>query len=172
MSNSRAEDFVTYVIRNVSSDKDKGFGAKMRKSDNDATEFQAWEILAKWVDLERQGERRAFALIGASLARLKPLSNGSLSIGGALRQAHLLEGSSTELDKSSTALRVNRILACRDQEEIINIIRPTLRYIESKGILLDYSQLLNEIVWFNNENSRERTRARWAKHFFKKGEEV
>lgn len=172
LSNSRTEAFVDYIITNVSSGKDKGFGAKMRKSDNESTEYQAWEILAKWVDLERWGERRAFALVGASVARMKPSTNGSLSIGGALRQVHLLDGSPTDLDKSSTALRFNRILACRDQEEIINILRPTLRYIESKGVLLDYSQLLNEILWFNNENSKERTRARWAKHFFKKGDEL
>lgn len=171
MSNSRTEVFVNYIIENVSRGKDKGFGAKMRNSDNDATEYQAWEILAKWVDLEKRGERRVFALIGASLARLKPSADGSLSIGGALRQAYFLDSSSTDLDKSSTALRFNRILACRDQEEIINILRPTLRYIESKNLLLDYSQLLNEILWFNNESSRERTRARWAQHFYKKGDE-
>ncbi len=169
MDDNKSTAFVNYIINVVN--ENKGYAARMRKADNDATEYQAWDILANWVDLEKINERKAYSLIGASLARAKTSRDGNLSLGEALRMIHYKDNPSLEIEKSSTALRFRRILACKDQEELLNLLRVTLRYVESKDLVINYCQLLNEILWFNSEKSRDWTRSKWAKHFFKKGEE-
>jgi CRISPR system Cascade subunit CasB len=123
------------------------------------------------VDLERTGDRKAFGLVGASIARLKPTMNGNISIGEALRKLHLKDKDISDIEKSSSALRLRRLLACKDKEELMDILKPVLRYLESSDLLLDQARLLDEILWFDNDKSRDKTRARWARDFFRKKEE-
>jgi CRISPR system Cascade subunit CasB len=170
MIDDKTTAFVDYVIKVVN--ENKGFGARLRKADNDATEYQVWDILSRWVDLERRNERKSYALIGASLARIKPTKDGKLSIGEALRLIHFKENPTLSIDQSSISMRFRRILACKDQEELISVLRPTFRFIESKDLVIDYSQLLKDISFFNNDKYREWTRAKWAKHFYKTEEVV
>lgn len=171
MPSNKSISFVNHVIKQINDDKGKGFGAKLRRADNENTEYQSWEILSRWVNLEWESDRKAFALIGASLARLKPSDDGSLSIGEALRMVHVMDKDSEDIEKSSSALRLRRLLACKEKEEVMDILKPVIRYIESKGFFLHYASLLDEVLWFNNDVSRERTRARWAQDFFRKKEE-
>ncbi|HCJ94033.1 MAG TPA: type I-E CRISPR-associated protein Cse2/CasB [Sphaerochaeta sp.] len=167
----RSVNFVNHVIKEVNDDRGKGFGAKLRKADNENTEYQSWEILSRWVNLEWESDRKAFALIGASIARVKPVADGKLSIGEALRMVHLKDKDIGDLEKSSSALRLRRILACKEKDELMDILKPVVRYVESSGLLLQQARLLDEILWFNNDESRERTRAKWARDFFRKKEE-
>lgn len=170
MPSDRSTNFVNYVIRQLNDDKAKGFGAKLRRADNENTEYQSWEILSSWVNLEWVEERKAFALVGASLARLKPSKDGDLSIGEALRKVHLKDKDIGDIEKSSSALRLRRLLACKDKDELMDILKPVIKYVESNGFCLHYACLLDEMLWFNNDASRERTRARWARDFFRKKE--
>ena len=171
MATDKSVNFVTYVVNQINDDRGKGFGAKLRKADNENTEYQSWEILSNWVNLEWEINRKAYGMVSASLARMKPKMNGSVSLGEALRRVHLKNKGSEDLEKSSSALRLRRILSCKETEELIEILKPVVRYLESNDILLDYARLLDEILWFNHDTSRERTRARWARDFFKKKEE-
>lgn len=171
MPSDKSVSFVNYLIEQINADKGKGFGAKLRKADNEKTEYQSWEILSRWVNLEWESDRKAFALVGASLARSKPSEDGKLSVGEALRMVHLKDKDIGDIEKSSSALRLRRILACKEKDELMDILKPVLRYVESNGFLLHHALLLDEILWFNNDTSRERTRARWARDFFRKKEE-
>ena len=79
---SRGEAFVSFVIERMKSDN--AFGAALRRADNPDTEYQAWEYLAAWCDLEKPWDWLPFATVSASLARAKPQKDGALGMGQAL----------------------------------------------------------------------------------------
>lgn len=171
MTSQKSVAFVAYVHEMVHKKKDRSFSAKLRRADSEATEYQSWEILAKWVDLERVRDRKAFGLIGSAAARSDSPSDGSLSLGRALYMSFLRDGGSGNPSQSTSASRLRRLLACKDSLELIEIMRPVLRLLESKGLLLCHAQLLDEIIWFDDYRSREKTRAKWANDFYTSKEE-
>ncbi|MBI9094964.1 MAG: type I-E CRISPR-associated protein Cse2/CasB [Sphaerochaeta sp.] len=160
--------FVAYVLQRISSGGDTGFSAKLRRADNQDTEYQSWEILSKWVDLENEKERKAYGLIAASLAKGTIENDGIGSIGVALRRSFFAKATGEDIVKSTECSRLQRLLSCRDSFELLGILRSLLRYLDAKGI--DYSrvQLLDEILWFDSTNQRDRIRAGWAQGFFRK----
>ncbi len=172
MPSQKSTSFVDYVINTISKENNKGFSAKLKKAENETTEYQSWEILARWVDLEYEKNRRAYALIGASLARAKPKKDGESSLGGALFTLFNQGGSSNDIESSPAALRLRRLLACRDALELIDVLRQVMRLLESKDIGFSRAQLLDDILWFDTEQSRERSRTRWANDFYRKQEVV
>jgi CRISPR system Cascade subunit CasB len=171
LNNSKSSNFVNYVLETINTTKAKGFSAKLKRADNEATEYQSWEILSRWVSLEDTLQRKSYCLIAASLARSEYPQDGSLSLGMSLRQVFIQDGGEGEIEKSSSSVRMRRILACRDANELLEIIRPVLRLLESKGINYSRRSLLDEILWFNSDLSRERTRAHWAQDFYGSREE-
>ncbi len=168
MAQERSEAFVAWVLAHGS---DKGFSAKLRKADSEATAHQAWELLARWVDLEKPWERRAFSLIGASLSRTRTTVNGTLGLGAALRELSAQKGQVNEIESSPEAARLRRLLSCRDQEEVIDILGPLLRHLVGNNIALSHARLLDELLSFNYEVSQERTKLGWAKEFYQKSTE-
>jgi CRISPR system Cascade subunit CasB len=170
LNTEKNKQFVEYVIRMVKSGSGKGFAAKLKKADNDSTEYQSWEILARWVDLRFEKDRRSYGFIGASIARTKPESDGKLSLGEALYAVYKLRGNSTEPEHSPSAARLKRLLSCRDALELLGVLRSTMRLIETNGIAISYTKLLNAILWFDTDRGRERVRAKWAQDFFGKKE--
>lgn len=165
---NRNEAFVNFIFQKVHQEKNAGFAAKMKKADSETTEVQSWELLARWTNIENRRQTKIYGLIGSAVARSKSEANGNYGLGKALL---FTIADKTEIEKSSAAARLRRILACQDGMELVRILRPTLRYLESKEVSLDYSRLLEEILWFDNDASRDRTRARWAGEFFTYGEE-
>lgn len=170
MAREKTSAFVAWVLSKTGTTADKGFLAKLKKAESEATEYQAWEVLARWIDLEKPWERRAYGLIGASLARLKSVKDGSLGIGEALKALFAKRGGDGEIEGSAEASRLRRLLSCKDQEEAVEVIRPLLRYLVGQEIPISHMQLLDELLWFDNEISREKTRLRWAKNFYSKKE--
>jgi CRISPR system Cascade subunit CasB len=84
-----AKRFVGYVIERIA--KDNGFAARLKRADNPATEYQSWEILAGFgIDLEKEWQRLPYCVIGAALA-VKPASNGTTSLGGAIAACYRRE---------------------------------------------------------------------------------
>ena len=158
--------FVHYVYAMVHEKKDKAFAAKLKRADNDTTEYQSWEILARWIDLNHERERKAYGLIGASIARSKKPTDGELNIGKALLQVFKEQGGLGDLEKSSAAVRLRRLLACKDTLELVAVLRSVIRLLESRGIHLSYSQLLDDILRFQFDSSRDWVRTRWAQDFF------
>ena len=164
MQSEKSRKFVDFVISGIHGEN-KAFRSKFAQADNSATEYRCWDILAKWVDLEKHRTRRAFAVVGASLARARPSVNGTLGLGTALYSI-LRDSTTNDSNEIVNSPRLRRVLACRDSQELISVLRATLKLIESKGLILDYARLLDEIVWFDAEQSRERTTARWAQEFY------
>ncbi|MDN8598845.1 type I-E CRISPR-associated protein Cse2/CasB [Citrobacter sp. S2-9] len=163
---SRAERFVSYVIDRMK--QDSGFAARLRRADNPATEYQSWELLANFgIDLEKERERLPYCTVGAALARAKPASNGKLPLGAAI--ATCFDGGN-QSDQARARLR--RLLACTSTSESCRILRPLLTLMASRGVTPDFSQILEQLLWFSG-NGQERIRTRWAQEFYRRtGEAV
>lgn len=151
---SREQAFVDYVLARM--EVDSAFGAALRRADNPATEYQAWEHLAAWCDIERDAERRPYATVASALARTKPVMDGSLGIGEAIAACYE-EGNASDSAKA----KLRRLLACDSSEEACAVLRPLLSLISSRGVRLGYGKLLNELTHFG-----DRVRARWAVNFY------
>jgi CRISPR system Cascade subunit CasB len=159
MEKEHREDKCQAFIRHVVSrmDEDRAMGARLRRADNPATEYQSWEYLAPFgVNLEHTRERKAFATVAAALARAKPKSDGTLGIGRAIASA--FDGGK---DNDQAKARLRRLLACDSSEEACDILRPLLRLVASRGAAVCHARLLRELLYFS-----ERTREIWAQDFF------
>jgi len=153
---SRAEAFVEYTIEKLKTDS--AFGAALRRANNPTTEYQSWEYLAPWCDLEKSWDRIPFATIAAALARAKPKEDGVVGIGMVLATCY--DGGK---DASPAKTRLRRLLACRSKEEACRILQPILSLVLSKGkgSALSYSSLLNDLLYFG-----ERQKLKWATDFY------
>jgi CRISPR system Cascade subunit CasB len=154
----RCQAFISHVIKRM--ENDRAMGARLRRADNPATEYQSWEYLTPWVDLTHTRERKAFVTVAAALARAKPKGDGTLGIGKAIAYAY--EGG---MDNTQAKARLRRLLACASSEEACDILRPLLQLISSRGKAVSYTQLLRELLYFSEKTS-EKTRERWAQDFF------
>lgn len=156
---SRGERFVRYVLDRIH--KDNGFSARLRRADNPATEYQSWELLAGFgVDLEKDWARLPYCAVGAALAKAKPEVDGKLGLGAAIAACY---DDGSQSDQAKAKLR--RLLACTTTAEACQILRPLLALIASRGVKLDFSQLLDDLLWYGG-NGRERIRTRWAQNFY------
>lgn len=169
MTSEKSRHFVDFAISGINSEN-KGFRSQFARADNPNTEYQCWDLLARWVDLEDQQRRNAYALIGASLARVRATSNGTLGLGTALHRV-LRERAGNESMEVTNSPRLRRILACKDRRELSSVLRSTMKLIESKDLILDYARLLDELLWFDSEGNRDRTIARWAQEFYGRREQ-
>ncbi len=158
---SRAEQFIGYVIERIN--KDNGFAAKLKRADNPATEYQSWELLAGFgVDLEKEWVRLPYCIVGAALARAKPTSDGKLALGAAIA-ACFDDGNQSDQAKA----RLRRLLACSGSTEVCQILRPLLSLMASRGVAPNFSQLLDQLLWYSGDN-QDRIRARWANEFYRR----
>jgi CRISPR system Cascade subunit CasB len=160
-SGGKSLAFVDYIIRRCHGDN--GIKAALKRAENPSMEYQSWEILAGFrIDLEDDGQRLPYALVSSAIARTEVSSNGKTRIGKAIAKAYP-DGNKSDQAKS----RFRRLLACDSVPEVIRILRPLLKLIESRSnSRLDYAGLLDDLLWFGNDASRSRTKARWAKEFY------
>ena len=144
---------------------DGTFRAAFKSADNAEMEHRCWEYLALFygVDIESRKARRPYAAVLAAVARNKDISaDGKQGLGDALLSA--LSASGYDSESPAARMRLRRILACADMEELCSVLRPVLNYISSKGADISYGRLLKEIIWF--EKDAESIKARWAGQFF------
>ena len=153
---NRGQAFVEFVL--VRMKNDNAFSAALRRADNPATEYQSWEYLAGWCDLENERERRPLATIASALARAKPAADGSLGIGKAVAACYD-DGNQSDSAKS----KLRRLLACDTTTEACVILRSLLSLIASRGAHLCYGQLLNELIYFGDG---EKAKVKWAVDFY------
>jgi len=156
VNKSRGEAFVDFVINRIQNDK--AFRAALTRADNPATEYQSWEYLTKWCDLDKDWERRPVATIAAAIAGSKLKKDGHLSIGKAIAACY---DDGNKSDQAKTKLR--RLLACSSVSEACRVLRPLLRLIASKGKTLSYEKLLNNLMYFGDG---EKVKTRWAIDFY------
>ena len=139
--------------------------ARLRRADNPATEYQSWEILGPWVDLENPYERLPYATLAAAIARGKVERNGSLTLGKAIAACYPESGAKDKPSDQAKA-RLRRLLACHDVAEACRILRSNLTLIDSKlGQPIDFSALLRQLRFFG-----EQSKIRWAKDFYSQRE--
>lgn len=153
------ERFVHHVIQQCQ--QDKGLAARLRRGDNPVTEYQSWELLASFgVDLEREHQRLPFVTLASAIARAKPESNGSLSLGRALAACY-----EDGRESSQAKARLRRLLACDELAELCRILRPLFSLIDSKaGQPLDYLLLLKQLKRF--PFNTQQVKAQWAQEFY------
>lgn len=152
----REQSFVEFILART--ENDNAFGAALRRADNPATEYQSWEYLANWCDLDKEWERLPFLTLAAAVARAKPTADGFLGIGKAVASCYE-DGNRSDSAKS----KFRRLLACDSVKEACVILRPLLSLVASRGVRLGYGQLLNELVYFGDG---ERIKAKWAVDFY------
>ncbi|KQZ79506.1 type I-E CRISPR-associated protein Cse2/CasB [Rhodanobacter sp. Root561] len=158
--------FVAWLIARCQ--EDKGLAARLQRADNPATEYQCWETLANWVDLENEAQRLPFATVAAAIARAKPSANGSVSLGRAIARC-FDDGSQSDQAKA----RLRRLLACDELPELCRVLRPLLSLAESRVTQpLDHARVLRQLVDFGraagggNAAWLQRIKAQWAQEFY------
>ncbi len=157
--NDKCVKFVQHVIERIQNDT--GFRAALTRADNPATEYQSWEHLVRWCDIDKSWERIPYTTIAAGIARAKPRIDGNLRIGTAIAGIYD-KGSENEAAKG----KLRRLLACTSNEEACKMLRSILPLIHSKGVKLSYAQLLRDLLYFRDKVSRE-----WAISFYRRREE-
>lgn len=152
--------YVNYIISRC---KDNGIRAALKRADNPATEYQSWEVLAGFqINLAFENQRLAYATIGAAIARAKIENNGATKIGYAIARCYD-DGNASDQAKA----KLRRLLACDSVAEACRILRPLLDLIDARGnTSVDYAALLNDLLWFSNDESQIRIKARWAQDFY------
>jgi CRISPR system Cascade subunit CasB len=156
---NKSEQFVNFIIELIKIDN--GAAAALKRADNPVTEYQSWEYLARFIDIDKDYERLPYAAIASALAKAKSECNGSIRIGEAIARCY---EDGKESDQAKAKLR--RLLACDSVEEVCRFLRPLFSLINSKsGIQLDYAALLQDLHWFHADN--QRTKAKWAQNFYR-----
>lgn len=155
----REARFVHGVIEQCQ--RDKGLAARLRRANNPATEYQSWELLARYgIDLERNDERLPFASVAAAIAKAKIQSNGSLTLGRAIANCY---PDSNQNDQAKARLR--RLLACDEVTELCRLLRPVLTLIDNRVPQpLDYARLLGQLRRF--AFAPQQVQTQWAQEFY------
>ena len=151
--------FVAFVLKRLP--QDTAFGAALRRADNPDTEYQSWEHLAPWCDLDDSFKRVCFATVGAGLANSKQSSEGPASLGSAIARCY-----SDGNQDDSAKRKLRRLLACETSTEACHWVRPMLRLAGSRGVQVNFGRLLDDLLFFG-----PKVKERWATDFYgKKGE--
>jgi CRISPR system Cascade subunit CasB len=161
---SREQKFVHFTIERCQDDR--GVAAALKRADNPTTEYQCWEHLAAFhIDLDNDYQRLPYATIAAAIAKAKAEHNGTIGIGRAIA---LCYEDGHDSDQAKAKLR--RLLACESVPEACRILRPLFSLIEAKvGIALNYAQLLTDLLRFNWDS--QRIKSRWAQDFYRRQEQ-
>jgi CRISPR system Cascade subunit CasB len=169
--------FVNFLTHSLKNKNNAAMRAAFRGADNPQmqTRSRCLECLQKYCDLDNSGHLEAFCLIGAAIAREEDPKLWKTGIGKAIRlcykDKYQNNADAGGID-SPESLRLRRLLACRTSTELCAVLRPLLRFIQSKGIKLDYTGLLNDLVTFDrDEKWKEKIKLKWAKDFYSAYEE-
>jgi CRISPR system Cascade subunit CasB len=157
---TRGQAFVDAILPRLK--EDTAFAAALKRADNRATEYQAWEHLVRYgCDIEQPRERAAFTTVAAAAARHGPERDGTLDVAASI--ARCFEGGNLA---DPARAKIRRLLACADTEEACRIIRPCLSLVAAKSVPISYGRLLDQLLYFN-----ERVRLSWAQSFYRSGGE-
>ncbi len=151
--------FVEFVIKKC--EQDKGYAARLKRSDNPDTEYQSWETLASFgIDLVKERWRLPYVTIAAAIAKAKVENTGRLSLGKAIASCY---EDGNQSDQAKAKLR--RLLACQDISELCRILRPLFSLINSKTSQpLDYIKILKQLLKFSWDG--QTVKAGWAQEFY------
>lgn len=141
--------------------ENKGYAARLKRSDNPATEYQSWELLASFgINLERDHQRLPYVSIAAAMAKAKSPETGKLTLGRAIASCY---EDGNQSDQAKTKLR--RLLACQGIAEICRILRPLFSLINSRvSQSLNFAKILKQLLRFQWD--AQAVRAQWAQEFY------
>lgn len=155
------ESFVNYIISKC--EKSSGDASKLRKADNPSLEYQAWEVLGRvGINIEKDFIRIPHILVANMIAKAKAKSNGSMKLGQAIARCYE-DGNNSD----QASMRLRRILACSDINELALVFRSIYSLIISRGVAsLDYARILSQLKSFCYDPDRIKTQ--WAQEFYYK----
>jgi CRISPR system Cascade subunit CasB len=157
---SRGSAFVDFVLKRLT--QDTSFGAALRRADNPATEYQSWEYLAAWCELDNAFERTCFATVASGIAHAKQSAENASSIGAAVAGCYRPDGNQDD----SAKRKLRRLLACENNTEACLWVRPILRLAQSRGVRVNFGRLLDDLLYFG-----PKVKERWAMDFYGKKED-
>lgn len=160
-----ALNYVNYVFRNR--ENDSAFRAAMKNATKENLEWKAWPYIEKFLheDLKNDKKRHIYALVGEAVAKSGRKGNGALSFGRAMRVAESSNGKG-----DSYSLRMCRILSFDNLDDLLDVFRESLTFLDSRNVSLDYSAVLDDLLQARFENNYERIKARWASDYFRKAD--
>lgn len=161
MPNEKDEGFVRHILQVCA--RSKGDAAHLRRADSDQETDKPWQILATFnLDLTNREAILPYITVMSAIARSEARYSGTLNIGAALAKSF------KDAAKNEQAqARLRRLLACDSLLDLTQVLRPMLALINSRGVRgLDYVQMLRDLKGFRYDDSRSRTKARWAGGFF------
>ena len=158
---SREDRYIEQVFKR--GEVDSGFRAIMKHADNEAFEWKTWAFLKDYVyPLSDCNLRKAYAIVGSAVAKSHQKQNGSIGLGKAI--ALTMKGLSENEKKYPP--RLMKILSVDEPDDLLDIMRMTFPYFQGKGIQLDFSSILRDLVGFvQNEERRELIKVHWVLDF-------
>lgn len=159
---TKASQFIKRMLQQSS--EDKGLRSALRLADNPNTEYRSWPILIRWgVDVS-SAEKDAYCLVMALSARYSGRTDGTLSLGEALRACFANDNEST-----GASSRLQRLFTCDSLQEAKLVLRPMLSLIQSRiPDRLCLAELLEDLIQFNREWLRQKVKIKWAMDFYRK----
>ena len=106
-------------------------------------------------------ERTCFATVAAGLAHAKQSIDTPSSIGSAIARSYK-DGNQDD----SAKRKLRRLLACDTGTEACQWVRPVLRLAESRGVHVNFGQLLDDLLYFG-----PKVKERWAIDFYGRKED-
>lgn len=70
-------------------------------------------------------------------------------------------------DKPSALFHFNRLLACKNSEELCYRLIPIIHYAKAESIPVDYQNLYNDLTQFSNQKYREVIIRKWVQSYWR-----
>ena len=161
----KSDKYVDYVFSRI---KDKAMAADLRHGDNSAYSVKAAARIHRFVDIGNDTQVRIYTLIGSAIVKSGQKENGTCGLGNAYWRIYHDTCREDEFPH-----RLERLLACDDIDELLDLLRQSLSLIRSKGIQLDFARLLREVESFSScSEKRNQVRASWASDYFNRGDVI
>jgi len=151
----------------LSRKEDKGYQANLKRGVSKGTEHYAYPLVAKFCDLAKETEAKAFITVGAFMAASKCHHTTNIGNFGASLKALALSRNGTPGSGCPTDSRASRILRCRNSKEVLEAIKASLHMISSGNVYVNYTRLIDDIINWSPEIARL-----WAKGYYTSNLEV
>ncbi len=88
------------------------------------------------------------------------------------KAASMLMKDNTDEERERVLRRFGPIITAKDMPELAHHLRCLIQLMSANNIKLDYVQLVEDIYYFQSEDSRKKVQLKWGQDFYyKKGEE-
>jgi CRISPR system Cascade subunit CasB len=128
--------------------EDRGAMADLRCALNPSKLHRAWPLLARVGGI---GDPRIETIAG--LFAYHPSETGSGNLGTTCRRL--------AAENNSFDARFQRLLSCRDRDEICERLRPVILAAKAKGIRVNYTELYADLCYWGDH-----VKARWAREYW------